>query len=224
MTLDRFFDEKICRPLGMNDTSFKVSKDKRSRLVAAYVPVDDGIKKLEDGEIGPNQITADYPYAKSHKYLSGGGGLCSTPSDYMRFCQMLLNGGELDGRRLLRKETVEMMTANQIAQRQAIPPKYLPQIVSELSQAGLLHSVRGYGGGIRLARRPNELTLMDIIKAIQGQPKLFECQLGHVDCVHLPNCGLQSVYDRALAALTQVFEQTRLSDIHLSQHERGSDG
>ena len=117
----------------------------------------------------------------------------------------------------------EMMTAGQIAHRQVIPPKYLPQIVSELSQAGLLHSVRGYGGGIRLARRPEEVTLLDIVKAVQGPPKLFECQLDNVECAHLPNCGLRSVYDRALAALSQVLQETSLSSIHLSQQKREGD-
>jgi len=118
-TLDRFFDKKILAPLGMHDTSFKVPPDKLDRLAAAYFRAEDGLRKLKDGDIGPIGDTADYPYNDSHKYLSGGGGLCSTPRDYMRFCQMLLNGGELDGKRLLKKDTIDLMTANHIGTLEA---------------------------------------------------------------------------------------------------------
>jgi len=119
MPFDRFIEGRICHPLGMHDTFFSVPPDKRSRLVAAYVPVDTCIRKIKPGEIlredlGGHlvEISSDYPYLDSHKFRSGGAGLCSTASDYMRFCLMLLNGGVLDGKRLLRKETVEMMTAD----------------------------------------------------------------------------------------------------------------
>jgi CubicO group peptidase (beta-lactamase class C family) len=111
--LDRFLEDNILRPLGMNDTSFKVPPEKLDRLVAAYIPTDTGIRKLPGGDVGPGKITSDYPYSESHKYLSGGGGLCSTASDYMRLCQMLLNGGQLNGVRLLREDTVKMMATNQ---------------------------------------------------------------------------------------------------------------
>ena len=116
MPLDRFFEDRIFKPLGMNDSFFKVQSDKQSRVVAAYIPVQAGLRKLNDGEIvnhDPDPISADYPYAKSHKYLSGGGDLCSTPNDYMRFCQMLLGGGALNGTRLLKKNTVRLMATDQ---------------------------------------------------------------------------------------------------------------
>jgi CubicO group peptidase (beta-lactamase class C family) len=114
MTLDRYFADRILQPLGMSDTYFKLPPQKVERLVAAYCRGDAGIEKLKAGELGPNNETSDYPYVENHRYLSGGGGLCSTASDYMRFCQMLLGGGELDGRRLLRKETIDLMTTNQV--------------------------------------------------------------------------------------------------------------
>ena len=118
-TLDRFVDKKILTPLGMTDTFFKVPPDKRDRLVAAYFRAEDGLRKLKDGDIGPIGDTGDYSYNDSHKYLSGGGGLCSTPRDYMRFCQMLLNGGELDGKRLLKKDTIDLMATNHIGTLEA---------------------------------------------------------------------------------------------------------
>ena len=117
VTLDRFIEDHLCRPLGMNDTFFKVPNDKLPRLVAAYVPEQPtGIQRLEPGKLlnySGTPLSSDYPTADTHRYFSGGGGLCSTAADYMRFCQMLLNGGELNGTRLLRAETVEMMTVNQ---------------------------------------------------------------------------------------------------------------
>ncbi|MHC4406692.1 MAG: serine hydrolase domain-containing protein [Planctomycetota bacterium] len=119
MPLDRYFCDKVFESLGMKNTFFKVPAEKKQRLVSAYIPVGAEIRKLEDGDVvdqgqPAKPICADYPYVDSHQYLSGGGGLCSTPADYMRFCQMLLNEGELNGLRLLKEDTVRMMTANHI--------------------------------------------------------------------------------------------------------------
>jgi Rrf2 family protein len=111
----------------------------------------------------------------------------------------------------------DRLTANVVAERQGIPPKYLPQIVSALCQAGLLRSVRGYGGGIQLSRAPKNITLLSIIEAVQGRPTLFECQLDSAECAHHPKCGLQTVYNRALQALQDVFRQTALADIKINR-------
>lgn len=116
-----------------------------------------------------------------------------------------------------------LRTAAQVADAQQIPPKYLPQIVAELVQAGLLVSARGYRGGLRLNRPPYEITLLEIIEAIQGRLDLFECQRGAVDCLHLPGCELKKVYDRAKGALENVFRDTRLTDITFHTRERGID-
>jgi CubicO group peptidase (beta-lactamase class C family) len=116
MTLDRFLEDKILKPLGMNDTTFRLRREKVGRLAEVYIPAENGIRKLAAGEVGPGKLTSDYPYSAAHKYLAGGGGLCSTPSDYMRFCQMLLSGGELNGVRLLKEDTVRMMATNQVGE------------------------------------------------------------------------------------------------------------
>ena len=121
VTLDRFIADQLCRPLGMRDTFFIVPPDKRNRLVPAYLPTENGLRKLPEGEnltYLKTPISADY-HLDSNKYRSGGGGLCSTPTDFMRFCQMLLNGGELNGVRLLRSETVRMMNTNQVGKLSA---------------------------------------------------------------------------------------------------------
>jgi Rrf2 family nitric oxide-sensitive transcriptional repressor len=118
----------------------------------------------------------------------------------------------------------DRLTANVVAQRQGIPPKYLPQIVAELCQAGLLRSVRGYGGGIRLNSPASEITLLTIIEAMQGKPKLFDCQISDVECTNCTKCDLQLIYDRALTALEDVFRGTVLSDITVKRRTRGRNG
>lgn len=118
MSLDRFLDERIFTPLGMDDTFFHVPKDKQSRLSAAYTVGDDGgLKRLRDEPVlegGTTLYSATYPSEPKHRFLSGGAGLCSTVPDYFRFTSMLLNDGELDGVRLLSPKTVELMTTDHV--------------------------------------------------------------------------------------------------------------
>ena len=118
--LDEFFRQRIFKPLQMHDTGFLVPKEKRSRLAALYT-VDDKktIRRVGNGKIeaGPLVYSATYPIADDNHYYSGGAGLTSTAHDYGRFLQMLLNRGELDGKRLLKPETVDQMTRNQVPDR-----------------------------------------------------------------------------------------------------------
>jgi CubicO group peptidase (beta-lactamase class C family) len=95
-SLDQFFESRIFKPLRMVDTGFFVPEEKLVRLVD---PIAGGRPRIWD-------IT------KPTTFFSGGGGLASTAPDYLRFCQMLLNGGELDGARLLSAKTVQQMTTN----------------------------------------------------------------------------------------------------------------
>ncbi len=120
-TLDEFFRERIFNPLRMHDTAFLVPKEKRSRLASVYTP--EGKKTIRRVSSGPIQLgslvySATYPTADNSRYYSGGAGLTSTARDYARFLQMLLNRGELDGKRLLKPETVDQMTRNQIGDKQ----------------------------------------------------------------------------------------------------------
>ncbi len=107
MPFDRFLEERIFRPLQMKDTFFYVPGDKQSRVAAVYRSGPSGLEKLPPS----NKLTV--PPAE-RRHFSGGGGLYSTAGDYARFCQMLLNGGELDGVRLVSRKTVELITANGI--------------------------------------------------------------------------------------------------------------
>ena len=101
-----FLQERIFDPLGMVDTAFYVPEDKLDRLALIYGEGDDGT--LERFDMGPTRTAM--PAGPS-----GGGGLWGTADDYLRFTQMLLNGGELDGVRLLAPRTVEMMHTNHLS-------------------------------------------------------------------------------------------------------------
>ncbi|MBV9578291.1 MAG: beta-lactamase family protein, partial [Chloroflexi bacterium] len=108
LSLERYFRERIFEPLGMRDTCFYLPDDKVSRLVAVYQKTDHGLVELERAFANP----AD----RDGVYFSGAGGLAGTAEDYLRFGQMLLNGGELDGERLLSPKTVRLMRTNHIGQ------------------------------------------------------------------------------------------------------------
>ena len=117
MPLDQFFQERIFKPLGMKDTYFFLPEEKRPRFAAVYTPSEQGgISKLPEGPVrmGPVLFSTNWHYKGPRTYFSGGGGLVSTTSDYVRFLQMLLNGGKLDGVPLLGPKTVELMTRNHI--------------------------------------------------------------------------------------------------------------
>jgi CubicO group peptidase (beta-lactamase class C family) len=112
MTLDEFFRTRIFQPLGMNDTYFNVPEEKAGRLVNFFMEDSTGIKK-QDKAFG--LLDMRYPLHKK-EYFSGGGGLSSTAYDYAIFLQMLLNNGEYNGVRILSRNTVRMMTMNQIGE------------------------------------------------------------------------------------------------------------
>jgi hypothetical protein len=105
--LDEFFQKRIFKPLGMKDTAFYVPKQKVDRFAACYGPTRGKGLRISDN---PRESR----FLEKPGLLSGGGGLVSTAGDYLRFCSMLLNQGELEGKRLLRDETVDMMTKNQL--------------------------------------------------------------------------------------------------------------
>ncbi|HET9826449.1 MAG TPA: serine hydrolase domain-containing protein, partial [Chitinophagaceae bacterium] len=114
MSLDEFFRKKIFEPLGMKDTYFYLPREKQSRLATLYT--EDSTKHIKkDGETYElnGVIYVNYPNMNG-TYYSGGGGLSSTAYDYGIFMQMLLNGGEYNGKRILSRSTVRMMTSNQI--------------------------------------------------------------------------------------------------------------
>jgi len=106
MPLNRFFEERITKPLGMPDTAFYSAAAQAPRL--AELQVDPATGKR------PGASSVENLTKEKQKWFSGGGGLLSTASDYGRFCQMLLNGGDLNGVRLLSPKTIAVMTSDQL--------------------------------------------------------------------------------------------------------------
>ena len=120
---EAFLRERIFRPLKMNDTDFVVPDAKWSRLATVYSPDGaGGIRPMRDPETFGNTVMSPIEYYKSPKtYFSGGAGLVSTAADYARFGHMLLNGGVLDGARLLSPKTIELMTVSHTGDLGALP-------------------------------------------------------------------------------------------------------
>lgn len=137
-TFDVFLRDRIFKPLGMNDTGFDVPDEKWSRLATVYSPDDHGgIRPMRDPETFGNTVMSPVAYYKAPKrYYSGGAGLTSTIQDYARFAQMLLNGGELDGMRLLSPKSIELMTASHTA---------------DLARGSIFGSPDEFGLGFRVA-------------------------------------------------------------------------
>lgn len=104
---DRYLENHLFQPLGMEDTAFYVPEGKRERLAVLYERDDEGMP-LRSTKPDQDQ------YLNEPKAFMGGQGLVSTVEDYLRFCQMLLNGGELGGRRILGRKSVELMTSDHI--------------------------------------------------------------------------------------------------------------
>lgn len=174
MPFDVFLQKRIFEPLGMTDTGFYVPLEKQSRLAAMHGPMD----KFTEAWVGR--------YLKPVTFFSGEGGLVSTAPDYVRFSQMLLNRGELEGARLLSRKTIELMTTNHLA------PELLPyrlrapmyglgfglgfSIVMDVGQYANPGSVGTYGWGgwfnTRFWVDPREelIGLLMTQYTIQGQP------------------------------------------------------
>ena len=133
MTLDQFLQNRIFAPLGMVDTGFHVGPEKQSRFPSNFGY--DQNKNLIDTSDGSNDR-----FLKSGTLLSGGGGLVSTSSDYMKFARMLLNKGSLDDVTILQPASVDLMTQNQLPGD--IPSMGCPEH-STMDMTGI-----GYGYGV----------------------------------------------------------------------------
>jgi len=112
--LDEFFRTQIFEPLDMQDTGFYVPREKHHRYATTY-------NSDSKGNLTPAPTNDQYNFKEPRAWLSGGGGLVSTARDYMRFLMMVQQGGELDGKRVLSKKSVRLMTTSQL-------PKGIPHI------------------------------------------------------------------------------------------------
>jgi len=151
MSLADFFEEKILHPLGMKDTAFFVPSAKMKRFATIY-------GQTERGHLEVPDVATAGDYSEALRLHSGGHGLVSTAADYLRFAQMVLNKGELDGVRLLGPKTVELMITNHL------PPALLPiamgqeqmpgfgfglgfSVLIDAARAGIMASIGTHGWG-----------------------------------------------------------------------------
>ena len=104
--LEDYLQERVFGPLGMTDTGFWVEPERADRLATVY-------RASREGELRPYQME-EIPFTEQPVLIEGGVGLVASTMDFLRFSQMFLNGGELDGNRVLQPETVTMMTVNRI--------------------------------------------------------------------------------------------------------------
>ncbi len=113
MRFDRFLQERIFDPLDMVDTHFYLPVTKLDRFAAQYRPKEGGGLALTEAPSADSRFVRE-----PHSYFSGAGGLVSTARDYFRFQQMMLNGGELDGVRILGRKTVDLITLNHVGDQE----------------------------------------------------------------------------------------------------------
>jgi CubicO group peptidase (beta-lactamase class C family) len=139
---DVFLQERLFAPLGMTDTAFNVPDEKLDRFSANYAPADGGGIELVD-----DPVTSKF--RETPTLFSGGGGLVGTALDYYRLCQMLLNGGELDGERFLGRKTIELMTTNHLPNGESITDRALPGMFNTIK-----HQSVGYGLGVSIGLEP----------------------------------------------------------------------
>jgi CubicO group peptidase (beta-lactamase class C family) len=153
LSLAEFFQKRITGPLGLVDTLFFLPPEKRERLATVYAAKADGtIERATDrDERAPIPKTGQGQYVDGPRVaFSGGAGLLSTTRDYGRFLQMLLNGGEIDGVRLLGPKTVDLMTVNHVGTlfnegRTGFGLGF--EVAEDLGKAGRYGSVGDFGWG-----------------------------------------------------------------------------
>ena len=136
---ERFVKERIFTPLGMVDTDFQVAAGQEGRFAACYSATPKGGMDLQD-----DPQTSDYLAPPG--LVSGGGGLVSTASDYMKFCQMLLNRGEYQGHQLIAPKTLDLMTANHLPDGKDLT-QLSRSLFSESTNAGV-----GFGLGFAVVQ------------------------------------------------------------------------
>jgi CubicO group peptidase (beta-lactamase class C family) len=139
---DDYLRTTLFEPLGMVDTGFGVDDDRADRFAACYTR-----------DERKNLVLLDDPqesrYRRPATFLSGGGGLVGTTADYLRFCQMLLNGGELDGQRILSRKTVELMATNHLPGGGELAEFALPGGYGEVGFRGM-----GFGLTVAVGKGP----------------------------------------------------------------------
>lgn len=144
--LDEYLESALFRPLGMRDTGFRVRPETRHRVATVYAPSDESTIR----PLGPDNLLA--MFEPEARFFWGSGGLLATPDDFLRFAQMLLNGGTFEGARILSPASVALMTQNT-----------LPDSLTPVSYGGVSDGTYGFGLGVAVrvdsagAQRPGPI-------------------------------------------------------------------
>jgi Rrf2 family protein len=112
---------------------------------------------------------------------------------------------------LARLEPTQRAATSQIAEEQRIPPSFLAKIISQLSIAGLIHTSRGARGGVSLARDPEEISILEVVEAIDGPIQLNECTGDPASCPFGGDCPLRPLWCEAQADLVNRLRQTNFA-------------
>jgi CubicO group peptidase (beta-lactamase class C family) len=139
---DQYLRREVLEPLAMTDTDFRVPAEKVDRFAACY-----GRNSRKELVLIDDPTTS--PYLRTPELFHGGGGLVGTMGDYVRFCTMLANGGELEGQRVLGRKTLELMTCNHLAGDGELADLALPMGYREVDLAGT-----GFGLTVAVTKGP----------------------------------------------------------------------
>ncbi|MDB5456205.1 MAG: beta-lactamase, partial [Caulobacter sp.] len=148
LPLPVFMQERIFTPLGMSDTAFYAPEEKLGRLASLY-DADPATGRLIPATEGPWRDVTRPPAAPS-----GGGGLLSTAHDFARFAQMILNGGELDGARILSRESVDLIRSNHLPPRFAVTTNGTANVLTPAERPFPFATGMGYGLDVAVAVDP----------------------------------------------------------------------
>jgi len=114
---------------------------------------------------------------------------------------------------LARRLPGSVVMIDEVSREEDIPKSFLAKIFQSLARAGLVHSVRGTGGGFTLARQPDQITVLAVIEAIEGPIALQRCLEDKPDCSHLQSCALCGLFAEAQDRLKETFSRTTLADL-----------
>jgi Rrf2 family protein len=116
--------------------------------------------------------------------------------------------------RYLAKQAPNQRSAtSKVADEMKIPPSFLAKIISQLSIAGLLHTSRGARGGVTLARAAGEISMLDVVEAIDGPIKLNECVGDPTNCTFSDDCLAHPIWEEVQATLVKRLSETRFDEL-----------
>ena len=114
---------------------------------------------------------------------------------------------------LARREPGQVVMIDELSREEQIPKSFLAKIFQSLARAGLVRSNRGIGGGFTLAKKPEEITTLEVIEAIEGPISFQRCLEAPADCPHMGGCPLCGLFATAQTQVRDVFSRTTLADL-----------